>query len=83
MQDGGADLKKERIILTLVIILALLIIPSSGTSQRGRPDRDDGAPKVGDMAPTFKLKTLDGQKEVDIGKLIGKKPIILIFGSYT
>ena len=38
---------------------------------------------VGDMAPDFKLKTMDGKRTVRLGQFRGKRPVILIFGSYT
>ncbi len=44
---------------------------------------DDGAPKVGDPAPVFKLKSLDGKRETDLASFKGKRPVILFFGSYT
>ena len=45
--------------------------------------RNDGAPKVGEDAPPLKLKTLEGKKEVDLASFAGKKPVVLLFGSYT
>jgi len=82
--------------LVVLLLFVLVLIPVSASSQRERFKRDDGAPKKGDVAPTFTLKTLDGEKEVDIAmktldgekefdiaRLLGRKPIILIFGSYT
>ncbi len=39
--------------------------------------------EIGDMAPTFKLKSLDGKDETDLEKFRGKKPVILFFGSYS
>ncbi|MBW1945828.1 MAG: hypothetical protein JRJ51_23805 [Deltaproteobacteria bacterium] len=65
------------------MLFVLVLIPVGASSQRERFKRDDGAPKKGDVAPTFTLKTLDGEKEFDIARLLGRKPIILIFGSYT
>jgi hypothetical protein len=37
----------------------------------------------GNLAPDFKLKTLDGSKSVRLSKFRGQKPVVLIFGSYT
>ncbi len=55
-----------------------------GKRRRGRRmRRPDDAPKIGDIAPTFKLKSLDGDSETDIAKFKGKKPVVLFFGSYT
>ena len=57
--------------------------PGAPGAQRGRPPRVDKGPKVGHMAPTFKLKALDGKQEFDLGGFRGKKPVVLFFGSYT
>jgi len=51
--------------------------------KRFDPMADDGAPKVGNDAPLFTLKTLNGERAVDLSKFKGKKPVCLIFGSYT
>ncbi len=58
---------------------------SAGPQDRpGRPaDADSEALKVGDEAPVFKLKSLDGESEFDLADYRGKKPVVLIFGSYT
>ena len=45
--------------------------------------RDDGAPKVGELAPTFKLDSLDGKQSFDLAEFKGGKPVVLFFGSYT
>ena len=41
------------------------------------------APAVGDSAPEFSLKTLDGRETYALAQFRGKKPVVLIFGSYT
>lgn len=38
--------------------------------------------KVGDPAPDFTLKTLDGANQVALSSLRGR-PVVLVFGSYT
>lgn len=38
---------------------------------------------VDDMAPDFKLKTMDGKRTVELRQFRGKRPVVLIFGSYT
>lgn len=38
---------------------------------------------VGDIAPDFKLKTLDGKRTIQLRQFRGKRPVVLIFGSYT
>jgi hypothetical protein len=40
-------------------------------------------PKVNDPAPDFTLKTADGKSTVHLAKLIGPKPVVLVFGSFT
>ncbi len=40
-------------------------------------------PRVNQPAPDFTLKTVDGKSTVQLGKLIGPKPVVLIFGSFT
>ena len=37
----------------------------------------------GDLAPDFSLKTPDGTAEVRLSSFRGKKPVVLVFGSYT
>jgi hypothetical protein len=48
-----------------------------------RPREAEGATRVGDPAPDFKLKGL-GQKDetVVLSSFKGQKPVVLIFGSY-
>jgi thiol-disulfide isomerase/thioredoxin len=40
-------------------------------------------PKLGEIAPNFKLKTPDGKETFSLSKLIGPKPVVLIFGNFT
>ncbi len=50
---------------------------------RRRMMRDDGAPKVGETAPTFNLESFDGKSEADLADFRAKSPVLLFFGSYT
>lgn len=50
---------------------------------REHRNRPDLAPVVGDEAPGFRLKTLNGQREIELASFRGKKPVVLVFGSYT
>lgn len=54
---------------------------------RGLYDGDLGSihegPKVGATAPDFALKTLDGKETVQLTKLVGPKPVVLVFGNFT
>jgi thiol-disulfide isomerase/thioredoxin len=40
-------------------------------------------PALGDVAPEFELPTADGTSKVKLSGLIGKKPVVLVFGNYT
>jgi hypothetical protein len=40
-------------------------------------------PTVGSPAPDFTLKTVDGREEITLSKLVGPKPIVLVFGNFT
>ena len=41
------------------------------------------APKAGDLAPDFTLSDISGTKSVTLSDFRRKKPVALIFGSYT
>ena len=60
--------------------------PGGGASGRGTADARRGgpAPSVGEVAPDFTLPLAeDSQKSVQLSSFAGKKPVALIFGSYT
>ena len=40
-------------------------------------------PKLDEPAPKFSLKTVDGKETVQLSKLIGPKPVVLVFGNFT
>lgn len=42
-----------------------------------------GKLSVGQDAPNFSLKTVDGGSQVTLASFRGKRPVVLIFGSYT
>lgn len=41
------------------------------------------APEVGQNAPDFALKLLHGEETIKLSDFRGKKPVVLVFGSYT
>lgn len=41
------------------------------------------APKIGDQAPDFELRDMNGENPVRLSDFRGKKPVALIFGSFT
>jgi Ca2+-binding EF-hand superfamily protein len=48
-----------------------------------RGERYDDNLKIGDPAPDFKLSDSSGKRMVTLSSFRGKKPVVLIFGSYT
>ena len=67
----------------LLVVLGLVLIGWPAAAQDKRALRTPG-PSVGDPAPDFKLKTLeDSGKDVQLSSFKEKKPVVLLFGSYT
>ena len=50
-------------------------------SWQGRHDKD--APKVDDLAPDFELYDVHGENPVKLSDFQGRKPVALVFGSFT
>lgn len=44
---------------------------------------DAQAPKVGDVAPDFELFDVTGVHRIKLSDFKGKKPVALMFGSFT
>jgi peroxiredoxin len=59
-----------------MIVLLVMVVFIAGASAQS-------APKVGEMAPGFTLKSLDGKEETNLEQFREKTPVILFFGSYT
>ena len=72
--------------IALATMLAAGMLATNGSSdtelQRRRQSRAP-ALKVGDKAPDVKLEFLSDGKMYDLKKNFGKRPTVLIFGSYT
>ncbi len=66
------------------IAVAIMLSVLSVSAQQ---NMDDGTPKVGDVAPLFKLdlrfNDFAKEKSIDLNDQVGNQPIVLIFGSYT
>jgi len=41
------------------------------------------APKIGDPAPDFELRDINGENPILLSSFQGVKPVVLIFGSFT
>ena len=61
--------------------------PSKATLVRGLFRHEIGSlehgPRLDESAPDFALKTNDGKAEVTLSKLIGPRPVVLVFGNFT
>jgi len=56
---------------------------SEDPQEERKPVQKDAGPDVGQEAPDFSLRALEGEKTVTLSDLRRKKPVVLIFGSYT
>ncbi|MDA7977268.1 MAG: peroxiredoxin family protein [Pirellulales bacterium] len=54
-----------------------------GGQRQNRMEHRPGDLRIGQMAPTFELSSLDGKSKYDLLKMRGEKPVVLFFGSYT
>ena len=76
---------------TLVISALAVFAGSSGAQERRMRGRTDRAPKVGQDAPDFELQrvmvskkdTKKKPKTLKLSSFEGKKPVVLVFGSFT
>jgi hypothetical protein len=50
---------------------------------RIQKDLDRLAPKAGELAPDFQLSDVNGEISVRLSDYRGRKPVALVFGSYT
>jgi hypothetical protein len=66
----------KRLFFTLVLLCAVLSYPLAGAN------KETGAmPKVGDLAPDFKMQYFDGHdlKDVSLAQYRGKQQVVLAF----
>jgi hypothetical protein len=83
----------NRLSLSMGLVALFLLVATSAQAQQDRRARqgqrqgmmemEPGALRVGDVAPTFTLKSLDGESETALASFRGEKPVVLLFGSYT
>ncbi len=74
--------------LLLVVFLLLLHFIGGpkdiyGFLRYALPEMREGNLRVGDRAPDARLYSLDGKHTFHLHDVIGKRPLVLIFGSYT
>lgn len=71
---------------TGIFCAALAVWIAAPLDAQGGGRREDKAPKLGDEAPDFEIYRLDDTKKetpVKLSEFEGKKPVVLVFGSYT
>jgi hypothetical protein len=64
----------------MIAVGAMLMAVAAAAAQESRPRQGDL--KVGDAAPDFTIKDVQGKEEVRLSKL-RDRPLVLIFGSCT
>ncbi len=69
--------------LFLTALFGNFVYPQQSTATMREMMNDEGAPAIGELAPVFMLKSLDGRTEFELQSYRGEKPVILYFGSYT
>ena len=57
----------------------MMVLPFEPLWMRARA----GSLTPGDMAPDFRLPTLDRSQTVQLSSFRGSRPVVLVFGSYT
>ncbi len=80
----------------LLVILGLLVVSFAalslllggarnlyGLARFAVPHMSRGELRVGDTAPDVQITALDGRSTFHLRERIGRKPLVLIFGSYT
>jgi hypothetical protein len=62
----------------------MLLLAAIATCVLAVPQRPVvGSLVVGDSAPNFKLRLLQGEGSFELKSNFGKQPTVLVFGSYT
>jgi len=71
------------LLLGAVAILVLRFGPRNVLGMIRYDQRQEGSLRVGDLAPDVELVAPDGARRLRVKDLIGGKPLVLVFGSYT
>lgn len=71
------------VVLGLAVAALVTIGPRNLWGMLLYDQREEGNLRVGDQAPDVLLTALDGSTQVRLRDRVGKKPLVLIFGSYT
>ena len=73
--------------ILLVLAITWLGLSSAfaqrGAGRRAGDWRTADTVSVGSLAPDFNLPTKDATREIKLSSFLRKKPVVLVFGSYT
>ena len=64
-------------------VFALAVATAAAQPVDPRTGRSEGKLKAGDEAPDFRLKRSGGAERIVLSSFRGRRPVALIFGSYT
>lgn len=70
-------------VAAVAMLVALPAVSQLPNHSGGIPHRSNKSLQVGEPAPDFKLRTKDGKMQVQLSSFRGKRPVVVIFGSYT
>ena len=73
--------REDPVALGLDLVTTMQEVRAEEVSWQLAADRE--APKVGEMAPDFTLEDPNGETAVRLSEFRGKRPVALMFGSYT
>ena len=81
-------IKKLAIVVLVLLLGAVAIVvlrfgPRNVLGMIRYDQRQEGSLWVGDLAPDVELVAPDGGGRLRVKDLIGGKPLVLVFGSYT
>ncbi len=84
-EDGRMTSMKTsiRFLLTITLLAAGVAFGQQRGGRHGGDLRMPDTLRVGDAAPDFKLKIKDGSREITLSSFKGKRPVVLVFGSFT
>lgn len=80
----------KKILISIVVlviaaagVLAYRIGPSNIIGMIRYDQREEGKLKIGDRMPDVQLISLGGKERIRLSSLVGEKPLVLVFGSFT
>lgn len=68
-------------VIAVIVCIAGMAMAQVARSVAQMPRQ--GTLKVGDLAPDFELTVRGGEQKVKLSSFRGRKPVALVFGSYT